>query len=219
MPRRSQQAPAAFEPPLEERWPDIEAMLAEARTCVRCRLAEGRTQVVTGDGNPHALLMIVGEGPGEEEDALGRPFVGRAGRLLDQMLADVGIDRAEVWVTNIVRCRPKELAGGVVRNRPPRADEIRACSLWMNAELSFVRPRLLLCLGATAAQTLYDKKFRLMEQHGQWFPGPYGTELMATLHPAWVLRQEGPDHERARAMVLADLSKLAERYRQLRAGA
>ncbi|MER3405818.1 MAG: uracil-DNA glycosylase [Chloroflexota bacterium] len=218
MPWRSLQGPSAFEPPLEARWPDIEAMLAEARRCVRCRLAEGRTQVVTGDGNPHALLMIVGEGPGEEEDALGRPFVGRAGRLLDRLLAEVGIDRAEAWVTNIVRCRPKELAGGVVKNRPPRADEIRACGIWMNAELSFVRPRLILCLGAIAAQTLYDKKFRLMEQHGQWFPGPYGSELMATLHPAWVLRQQGPAYEQARAMVKDDLRRLAERYYALRGG-
>jgi|DewCreStandDraft_5_1066085.scaffolds.fasta_scaffold00847_15 DNA polymerase len=217
MPAPSRQVPAVPELPFEARWPNLEAMLAEARQCVRCRLAEGRTQVVTGEGNPHALLMIVGEGPGEEEDALGRPFVGRAGRLLDRLLAEVGIDRAEVWVTNIVRCRPKELVGGVVKNRPPRADEIRACSIWMNAELSFVRPRLILCLGATAAQTLYDKKFRLMEQHGQWFPGPHGTELMATLHPAWLLRQEGPAYEQARAMVLADLRRLAERYRRLRA--
>jgi len=192
-------------------------MLAEAPPRRRRWRGGGADPGVTRAGDPACALVRGGGGAGAGVSALGRPFVGRAGRLLDRLLAEVGIDRAEVWVTNIVRCRPKELVGGVVKNRPPRADEIRACSIWMNAELSFVRPRLILCLGATAAQTLYDKKFRLMEQHGQWFPGPHGTELMATLHPAWLLRQEGPAYEQARAMVLADLRRLAERYRRLRA--
>src|SRR5919108_6072857 len=141
MPARAQPLLLEPEQPPEEQWPGIDAVRAEALGCVRCRLSEGRVQqVVFGEGNPHALLMIVGEGPGEEEEAQGRPFVGRAGKLLDRLLAEVGIQRDDIWVTNVVRDRPKQLAGGVVKNRPPPADEIRACSLWMTAELHFVRP-------------------------------------------------------------------------------
>jgi len=140
---------------------DLERAREIAAGCVRCPLKETRTQVVFGEGNPGARLMLVGEGPGEEEDARGRPFVGRAGQLLDSALAEAGIPRDAVWVTNTVRCRPTKIEAGRVANRPPRVGEIRACAVWMETELRLVAPRVVVCLGAVAAKALIGKEFRL----------------------------------------------------------
>lgn len=185
---------------------DLERAREIAAGCVRCPLKETRTQVVFGEGNPGARLMLVGEGPGEEEDARGRPFVGRAGQLLDSALAEAGIPRDAVWVTNTVRCRPTKIEAGRVANRPPRVGEIRACAVWMETELRLVAPRVVVCLGAVAAKALIGKEFRLTQERGQLFPGPAGTEAIATLHPSYIIRQrDSGSSVQAREMLVQDL--------------
>lgn len=191
---------------------DLDRAREIAAGCVRCDLKETRTQVVFGSGDRGTRLMLVGEGPGEDEDAQGRPFVGRAGQLLDGALQDAGLSRGEVWVTNIVRCRPAKIEAGRVANRPPRAPEIRACAVWMATELRLVAPRVIVCLGAVAAKALIRKDFRLTEERGRLFPGPGDSEALATLHPSYVLRQrDSESRARARQALVDDLRVAAAR--------
>src|SRR5437879_3309784 len=138
----------------DDRAARLAAVRAEALGCQRCDLWRTRTQVVFGTGNPAAELMLVGEGPGEQEDEEGLPFVGRAGRLLDRLLAGAGLSREELWLTNVVKSRPVAFVGGRAKNRPPRTGEIRACAVWLDSELELVDPTVVLCVGATAAKRL-----------------------------------------------------------------
>jgi DNA polymerase len=132
--------------------------------------------------------MIVGEGPGTDEDARGKPFVGRAGEFLDEVLAKAGIDRWEVWITNTVRCRPVDLAGDRLRNRAPEAHEIKACEVWMAQEFRFTAPQAVICLGATSAHALISRDFLIGEGRGKWYSGRDGIPTTATYHPAYALR-------------------------------
>ena len=183
---------------------------AAARACVRCDLATTRRQVVFGTGAAAAPLMIVGEGPSEADDASGLPFSGPSGRVLDGWLQALGLDREQVWLTNVVRCRAAALEGGRLRNRPPRASEITACRLWMESELRLVGPRAILAVGATAARALVGRDFKMTRDRGRWLAGPDGTPLLATYNPAYVLRLEGDDRERAEGEVAADLAAVRQ---------
>jgi DNA polymerase len=149
--------------------------------------------------------MIVGEAPGASEDAAGRPFVGRSGALLERGLAEVGIDRASTWITNAVKHFKWRDVRGRRAPAPPAAGEIRACQPWLLAELEVVRPRLVLCLGATAAKALMGPGFKVSADRGRLFETPHGPRLLATLHPAALLRS--PDREAAYAAWLDDLRK------------
>lgn len=190
---------------------------ARARHCRACPLWQRGTQTVFGAGPSDARLMLVGEAPGEQEDRQGIPFVGPAGRLLDRLLAAVGIDRAAVYVTNVVKHRPWVEVNGRRTNRPPKASEIRACRPWLDAELTLLRPEIIVCLGAPAARAILGKDFRLTEQRGQWFRTEVAPYVLATLHPAYVLIQPPETQETVRALVAADLARVAERYRALTA--
>ena len=136
--------------------------------------------------------MIVGEQPGDEEDLSGRPFVGPAGKLFDRALADVAIDRATLYVTNAVKHFKFERRGKVRLHRTPAPDERAACRIWLERELATLRPRVVVCLGATAAESVFGRGFRLMEERGRWRTLADGTRAFATVHPAWVLRQRDP---------------------------
>jgi DNA polymerase len=155
--------------------------------------------------------MVVGEGPGADEDAAGRPFVGRAGKVLDGVLAAAGIPRENVWVTNTVRCRPTSVEGGTVKNRPPRSDEVKACSIWMSAEIEFVSPQTIICLGAVPAKALISRDFRIGEGRGQWHTGISGILATATYHPAYLLRLRGEDRERIESQMVEDFTMVAKR--------
>lgn len=195
-------------PPAETGKPDLDAMRTEARGCIRCRLSETRTQVVVGEGNPGAALMLVGEGPGAQEDEVGRPFVGRSGKLLEEALAEAGISRAELYITNTVRCRPVEIDGARYRNRPPRADETRACAIWMTSELELVDPRVVACIGGAAAKALIGRDFKITQQRGELLPGKDGRQYIATYHPSYLMRLRSADpaaYEAARAAFAEDL--------------
>lgn len=152
------------------------------RTCRRCDLRAGCTQVVFGEGNPHARLMFVGEGPGQQEDVHGRPFVGAAGQLLDRILAAVGIKRDEVYIANVVKCRPPG-------NRLPTWEEAEACLPHLIAQIQAIRPKIIVCLGALATQALIDRKARITRVRGTWFKRD-GIMYMPTFHPAALLRDE-----------------------------
>lgn len=183
------------------------AELAEkASVCVACDLCENRTNVVFGEGNVNSPLVIVGEGPGETEDKTGRPFVGRAGKLLDDCLRECGILRKHVFITNVVRCRPTIEENGRLKNRPPRTEEANTCiSLWLEPTLATIEPLVILCLGAPSANTIIHKGFKMTQERGRFFESKYARYAIAGLHPAYVLRQQGEAFDQARASLVADI--------------
>lgn len=184
----------------------LASLAAEASVCTACDLSAGRTHVVFGEGNPAAPLVFVGEGPGQNEDATGRPFVGRAGILLDECLRENGMTRKHVYICNVVKCRACLIEGGRVRNRPPRADEIETCFRWLEQQLAIIRPLVIVCLGGPAASTLIHRNFRMTQERGQWFDtSPFCRYVTAALHPAFVLRQEGEAYDAARRLLVADI--------------
>ena len=159
----------------------LEVVAAEASTCTRCRLAEGRTNVVFGVGDPAAGVMFIGEGPGAEEDRQGVPFVGRSGKLLDQLIVEeLGMTRAQVYIANVVKCRPPE-------NRDPKPDEIDACRPYLTAQLDLIRPAVCVTLGRYAAQWLLNTTEGITKLRGRAYPFAHGV-LIPTLHPAAALR-------------------------------
>lgn len=170
----------------EDTFPDIndyERLRQEACGCTRCRLRSTCRQVVFGDGNPRTKIMLVGEGPGKDEDAAGIPFVGRAGQLLDKILTAAEIDRKEAYIANVVKCRPPG-------NRLPNPDEIKACRNFLEAQIRIIKPMIIVCLGALASQVVIDPKARIGQVRGRWF-SRNGIKIMATYHPAALLRNEG----------------------------
>lgn len=150
--------------------------------CRKCRLWETRTNVVIGVGNRNADIMFVGEGPGQQEDLQGEPFVGPAGKLLDKMLASIGLDREKVYIANIVKCRPPG-------NRDPHDDEQEACMNYLRYQLMLVKPKIIVCLGRIAATAIIDRDFKITRQHGQWTER-MGYWFIATYHPSALLRDE-----------------------------
>ena len=169
------------------------ASLSDVRTalgdCTRCRLHEGRTQIVFGDGDPNADLLFVGEGPGEQEDRQGVPFVGRAGELLTQMIErGLEIPRSSVYICNIVKCRPPG-------NRTPLADEVQTCRPFLDGQIAAVRPRVIIALGKPATSLLLGRDVAITRVRGNWHEYR-GIPLMPTFHPAFVLRQYTPENRR-----------------------
>jgi len=163
--------------------------------CTRCKLHSARHKIVFGDGNPKAELIFVGEGPGADEDAQGLPFVGRAGKLLTQMIEAMGLQRKDVYICNVVKCRPPE-------NRQPEEDEIRACSPFLMRQIDVIAPKVIVCLGAVAAKTLLQTNRGISQFRGEWLEFR-GRKLLATYHPAYLLRNPP-----AKSEVWKDLQKV-----------
>jgi uracil-DNA glycosylase family protein len=159
-----------------------------SRDCRGCDLWERGTQTVFGEGAVHAKVMFVGEQPGDREDIEGRPFVGPAGRLLDRSLERAGIDRDEVYITNVVKHFKWEPRGKRRIHKKPNLEEITACRPWLDAELGLVEPEILVCLGATAAQALLGPSFRVTKQRGTFVDSPLAPAVTATVHPSSILR-------------------------------
>lgn len=181
----------------------------EARTecldCSRCGLAQTRRNVVFGEGNPEAPLMIVGEGPGANEDATGRPFVGRAGALLDEALAACRIGRQHVYICNILKCRACITENGSTRNRPPAPSEIDACTPWLLKQIEIVQPLVILCLGAPSAKFIIKKDFRMTQERGVFYPTKFARHAIAALHPAYILRQAGETYDGGKSLLISDI--------------
>jgi uracil-DNA glycosylase family 4 len=162
----------------------------------------GDSRLVFGNGNPLASLVLVGEAPGADEEKLGQPFVGRAGRLLDQALERAGVSRADIWITNVVKIRPTEPgANGRARNRPPTTEEKDTFRPWLEEELRIIAPRAIVCLGATAAAALLGRKVKVTAERGRWTDGPVGAQVLTTYHPAYLLRPFRDRDERFEELV------------------
>ena len=189
--------------------PERRAVLAQLHVvvdaCRRCAIGSTRTKVVCGVGNPASPLVIVGEGPGESEDLQGEPFVGRAGELLTKMLAAIGLRREDVFITNTIKCRASQIVGGRVANRAPMQEEMANCREYLDRELEIVRPRIILALGAPAAKSFLGPGFSITRQRGVWYAGPFGADLMATYHPAYILRLTGGNMTAVKKLVWSDL--------------
>jgi uracil-DNA glycosylase family protein len=198
----------------ENREERLAELARQVSVCTKCDLALNRTNTVFGTGDPRSPLMLVGEGPGENEDATVLPFVGRAGKLLDDILAAVDLTRNDVYLTNTVKCRAAVEEGGRMKNRPPRAGEIRACNPYLQGQMEAVRPEIVLCLGGPAAKTLIDKDFRITKDRGKWYDLAGGVKAMATFHPAYVLRQRGDDLQTAKRAVWRDIQEVYNEYRK-----
>lgn len=195
---------------------ELERLRKEIEGCRNCPLGNTSPRVVFGEGDPCSLMVIVGEGPGEREEEEGRPFVGRAGALLNTLLASVGLRRQELWITNVLKRRAVRLVDGKVKNRPPMADEVAVYREYLERELQIISPKIVLCLGNLAANTLIHRGFRMTREHGVWFPRPDGKKLMATFHPAYILRQRGSVREEVLRQAREDFAAAAEEYRALR---
>jgi uracil-DNA glycosylase family protein len=191
------------------RWSLTSARLA-ARACRACDLYKRATQTVFGEGPARARVMMVGEQPGDAEDLAGHPFVGPAGQLLDRALAEAGIDRKIVYLTNVVKHFKWEPRGKRRIHARPNGAEIAACRPWLETEIALVKPRVLVCLGATAAQALLGRAFRVSRQRGTFVASPLAPRVTATVHPSSILR--APDDESRRAemrQLVRDLTRVA----------
>lgn len=182
-------------PPEGSGSPTLEALAAAAKSCTSCRLCEQRHSVVYGEGDPRASVMFIGEGPGAEEDRTGRPFVGQAGRLLDRMISAMGFERSQVYITNIVKCRPPG-------NRDPREDEVEACSPYLDQQIELIGPAVLVALGKPAARRLTGSTKAISALRGRW-SSYRGIPLMPVFHPAYLLRTPSAKRE-----VWEDLKKV-----------
>ncbi len=201
------QTAAAFIPPS----PTLEKLQKAAKGCTACPLWKSGTQTVFGEGSKHAKVVFVGEQPGNDEDLAGKPFVGPAGKLLDKALGEAGINRDEVYVTNAVKHFKWEPKGKRRIHKKPNAREIAACRPWLDAELDLLKPKVVVCLGATAAQALLGKNFRVSQQRGEFLNSPLAQHVTATVHPSSILR--APDDKSRRLEMkrfIADLKKVAK---------
>lgn len=184
-------------------WAQLEAEVAE---CRRCRLCETRTNVVPGEGDPQARLMFIGEGPGRDEDLQGRPFVGRSGELLTRMIRAIGLERENVYICNVVKCRPPQ-------NRNPEPDEAEACLNYLRAQVALVKPRVVVLLGKVACQYTLREEISVMRDHGRWFERK-GVWFMPTFHPSFLLRDPARKRD-----AWEDFQKIRDKLAELEADA
>ena len=176
------------------------------RLCLDCRLCElhsGRTNVVFGTGNPHAEIMFIGEGPGKQEDITGEPFVGRAGRLLDKYFYAMDIGREDIYISNMVKCRPPQ-------NRDPSPEEQDICLQYLREQVRLIKPKMIICLGRIAAQKLIDPGFKVTKQHGEWVE-KNGVLMMGTFHPASLLRNPAQ-----KPAALEDFMKIRDKIAEMK---
>ncbi len=188
----------------------IQEVREKTIVCRDCEeLVKTRTQVVFGAGNPEADLVFIGEAPGENEDIRGIPFIGRAGKLLDEVLEETGLSREDIWISNIVKCRPTKISdSGRPANRAPLMGEIRNCQKWLDAELSVIEPTVIVCLGGPSASVIIHKGFKMIKERGEWFTDSmYAPFVTAAYHPAYVLRLHGDSYDRARELLVADIAE------------
>jgi uracil-DNA glycosylase len=195
--------------PLIPKDPTLPGVREAAADCQACDLWKGGTQTVFGEGSSRAKVMFVGEQPGNDEDLQGRPFVGPAGELLDKTLVEAGIDRKDIYVTNVVKHFKWVRQGKRRIHKKPSQAEINACRPWLEAEIALTKPKVLVCLGASAAQALLGRDFRVSQRRGEFIESPLAPHVMATVHPSSILRAPDEETRRAeRARFVEDLKKL-----------
>ncbi|MDD6355295.1 MAG: uracil-DNA glycosylase [Eubacterium sp.] len=181
----------------------LDELEKECQSCTRCGLCEGRTNLVFGVGKKDADIMLIGEGPGENEDLQGEPFVGRSGKLLDKFLAGIDLYRDKnIYIANMVKCRPP-------KNRDPKPEEQEQCLLWLREQFKIIRPKIIVCVGRISAQKLISPDFRVTKQHGEFFD-KNGTLMMGTYHPAAILRNPNNKEQ-----AFADWLKVRDKIQEL----
>lgn len=181
----------------------LDELELECKSCTKCGLCQGRTNLVFGIGKKDADIMLIGEGPGENEDLQGEPFVGRSGKLLDKFLESIGLDRNKnVYIANMVKCRPP-------KNRDPKPDEQETCIKWLREQFKIIRPKIIICVGRISAQKLIDANFRVTKEHGE-FIEKNGVLMMGTYHPAAILRN--PNNKEA---AFGDWLKVRDKIEEL----
>ena len=181
-----------------------EQLYDEIGACSKCRLCRGRSNVVPGEGDIHADIMFIGEGPGRDEDLQGRPFVGRSGELLTRMIEAIGLKRSEVYICNIVKCRPPQ-------NRNPEADEAQACINYLRAQFALVRPKIIVLLGKVACRYTLNEEISVMREHGRWYERK-GVYFMPTFHPSALLRDPAKKRD-----AWDDFQKIRDKLNEIRA--
>lgn len=187
----------------------LSSLRRRAAECEACSLCKNATQTVFGEGSPRAGTMLVGETPGDQEDLQGRPFVGPSGHLLDRCLAEAGIDRKRTYVTNVVKHFKFTQLGKRRLHKKPSAGEIQACRPWLDAEIAIVRPKVLVCLGATAARAILGEDFRVSQSREHFIESALAPHVITTVHPSSLLRARDEDRRRAVAHFIDDLRKVA----------
>jgi uracil-DNA glycosylase family protein len=191
--------------------PTLKSLREAAAGCTACPLHKTGTQTVFGEGLKRARLMLVGEQPGDREDIEGHPFVGPAGKILDKALQEARIERGDAYVTNVVKHFKWKPQGKRRIHQTPRAEEIKACAPWLEAELDVVDPEVLVCLGATAVKAVIGSKARVMKDHGEFLESKLGRTAVPTLHPSAILRADPEDRDDAMALLVGDLSRVRKR--------
>lgn len=163
-----------------------------------------------GEGNVHSPLVLVGEGPGDNEDKTGRPFVGKAGQLLDRAVEDAGLSREMVYITNTVKCRAADWSTGRPVNRAPTEGETLSCRQWLVPQLAILQPKVILCVGAPSAKNLIKKGFQITKERGKYFPCEFAKTAMATLHPSYILRQMNIEGDGGYSLLVGDIARAWE---------
>jgi DNA polymerase len=191
--------------------PTLKSLREAAAGCTACPLHKTGTQTVFGEGLKRARLMLIGEQPGDREDIEGHPFVGPAGRILDQALEQAEIERGDAYVTNVVKHFKWTPKGKRRIHQAPKAEEIKACAPWLEAELEVVDPEVMVCLGATAVRAVIGSKARVMKDHGEFLESKLGRPAMPTLHPSAILRADPEDRDDAMNLLVGDLRRVRDR--------
>jgi uracil-DNA glycosylase len=186
----------------------LEHAAGGAAACRKCAIGSQRRNNVYGEGDPCARLMVIGEGPGETEDLLGRPFVGRAGQLLDKMLGAIDLAREDVYICNTVKCRPTLPGPRGPKNRAPEPLEMANCRPYLDEQIDIIHPSVILALGAPAAKSFLGRDFQITKMRGRWYEGPQGIPLMVSFHPAYILRQTGGELNAVKRLVWNDLKAI-----------
>lgn len=198
-------------------WKSFEEMREAALGCLSCDLSNRRTNVVFGEGNLKSPLVLIGEGPGDMEDKTGRPFVGRSGQLLDKAIAEAGLKREDLYITNTVKCRAADWSSGKPMNRPPTTEETEACRQWLVPQLGLIKPKVILCIGAPSAKNLIKKNFAITKERGKYFPSEFAKTAIATLHPSYILRGMRDGSDGGYSLLVADIRKAWEAAEKLAA--
>lgn len=186
----------------------LEELRLSSLNCRDCGLCERRTTVVFGEGDASSPLMLIGEGPGDQEDKTGRPFVGKAGQLLDKAIKDAGITREQVYITNTVKCRAADWSTGKPMNRAPTEEEAVACRKWLLKQIEIMKPKVILCIGAPSAKNLIKPNFKITQERGMYFPSQYSKTILATLHPSYILRNMSANgNDGGYSLLVHDISK------------
>jgi DNA polymerase len=185
----------------------LDELARQCSGCTACELSLKRRNVVFGEGNPRSPLVLVGEGPGDNEDATGRPFVGRAGQLLDKALLANGLTREQVYICNTLKCRAADWSTGKPVNRPPAPEEVAVCRQWLIPQLDLIGPKVILCVGGPSAKNLIRKDFKITVERGKYFPCEFAKCCIATLHPSYILRNQSQVNDGGYSLLVADIAK------------